>query len=168
MMTTSTLLIDEANRDQVPAVDSVGVHVDRLRFRGCATAKTAQQTLIGWSELDLEACLGAPDQQSMLGDTDILTYYGNSTSNKSFSLGLPFLGGFSLASGGGGYCHAVFRIKDGRIAEVRYNGETNATPAPDAYCAPIVRDCVQQPEHLQASPPTTSKATSGDAPETPR
>src|SRR5690348_7717534 len=95
-------------------------------FEDARTAKTAQQTLIGWSKLDLEACLGAPDQHSTLGDTDILTYYGNSTSNKSFSLGLPFLGGFSLAGGGGGYCHVVIRVKDGCVAEVRYNGETNA------------------------------------------
>jgi hypothetical protein len=137
-------------------------------FEDARTAKTAQRTLIGWSELDLEACLGAPDQHSTLGSTDILTYYGNSTSNRSFSLGLPFLGGFNLADGGGGYCHAIFRVKDGRVAEVRYNGETNATLAPDAYCAPIVRGCVQQPEHLQASPPTTSEATSEDATEAPR
>jgi hypothetical protein len=117
-------------------------------FKDAQTAKTAQRALIGWSELDLETCLGAPDQRTTLGDTDILTYYGNSTSNKSFSLGLPFLGGFNLA--GGGYCHAIFRVKDGRVAELRYNGETNATLAPDAYCAPIVRGCVQRPEHLGA------------------
>jgi hypothetical protein len=132
-------------------------------LKDAQTAKTAQRTLIGWSELDLETCLGAPDQRSTLGDTDILTYYGNSTSNRSFSVGLPFLGGFNLAGGGGGYCHATFRVKDGRLAEVRYSGETNATLAPDAYCAPIVRGCVQHPEHLQASPPATSEAPSRDA-----
>jgi hypothetical protein len=133
---------------------------------GCAlkdarTAKSAERTLIGWSELDLEACLGAPDQRSTLGDTDILTYYGNSTSSRSFSLGLP--GAFNLAGGGGGYCHAIFRVKNGLVAEVRYSGETNAPLAPDAYCAPIVRGCVQRREHLQASQPTTSEATSRDA-----
>lgn len=117
-------------------------------FKDARTAKTSQRTLIGWSELDLETCLGAPDQRSTLGDTDILTYYGNSTSNRSFSLGLP--GAFNLAGGGGGYCHAIFRVKDGRLAEVRYSGETNATLAPDAYCAPIVRGCVQQPSTSKA------------------
>jgi hypothetical protein len=54
---------------------------------GCAlqdarTALTAQRSLIGWSEVDLESCLGAPDQHSTFGDIDILTYIGNSTSNK--------------------------------------------------------------------------------------
>jgi hypothetical protein len=52
------------------------------------TARTAQDTLVGWSELDLEACLGAPDQHSTLGDTDILTYFSTSTSNKGISLAL--------------------------------------------------------------------------------
>jgi hypothetical protein len=46
-------------------------------LKDAQTAKTAQGALIGWSELDLETCLGAPDQRSTLGDTDILTYYGN-------------------------------------------------------------------------------------------
>ena len=123
------------------------------------TARSAQQKLIGWSELDLEACLGAPDQHSTFGDTDILTYYGNSTSNKGVSLGLPFLSGFSLAGGGGGHCHAIFRAKEGRVAEVRYSGETNATLAPNAYCAPIVRSCVNQPEHVDTSPAVSPQAT---------
>jgi hypothetical protein len=82
-------------------------------FKDSQTARTAQRTLVGWSELDLQACLGAPDERSTLGDTDILTYYGNSTSKRSFSLGLPFLGGVNLAGGAGGYCHAIFRVKDG-------------------------------------------------------
>jgi hypothetical protein len=73
----------------------------------------------------------------MARSADILTYIGNSTSNKAISLGLPLLGGVTLA--GGGYCHAIVRVKDGHVAEVRYSGETNATLARDAYCAPIER-----------------------------
>ena len=54
---------------------------------------------------------------------------------KGVRLGLPLLGGVTLA--GGGYCHAIVRVKNGRVAQVRYSGETNAMVAPDAYCAPI-------------------------------
>ena len=112
---------------------------------GCAledarTARTAQQSLIGWSEVDLETCLGAPDQHSTFNDTDILTYIVNSTSNK----GINLIGVVTLS--GGGYCHATFKVKDGRVVEVHYTGETDATLAPDAYCAPIVRGCVHQSE----------------------
>jgi hypothetical protein len=65
---------------------------------GCAfhdshVAHTAQRRLVGWTELDLESYLGAPDHQSTFGDMDILTYFGNSTSTKVFTLGMPFFGG---------------------------------------------------------------------------
>src|SRR5215472_8243111 len=100
-----------------------------LMLAGCAfhdshVAHTAQQKLVGWTELDLESCLGAPDHQSTFGDMDILTYFGNSTSSKVFTLGMPFFGGLTI--GGGGYCHAIFRIKEGHLAQLRYSGETDA------------------------------------------
>jgi hypothetical protein len=126
---------------------------------GCATgdariAHTAQEKLIGWSEVDLETCLGAPDQHATFGDVDILTYYGNSTSSTGVTFGVPFLADVGVTGGGGGYCHAIFRLKQGHVAEVRYSGETNATLAPDAYCAPIVSGCVNQPARLDTSPST--------------
>lgn len=138
---------------------------------GCAfadmrDAHAAQQKLVGWSELDLESCLGAPDHQSTFGDTEILTYFGNSTSNKVFSLGMPFFGGLTIS--GGGYCHAIFRVREGRVAELRYTGETDATLAPDAYCAPIVRGCVLQAEQPAASPQITPEVTPRTTAETPR
>jgi len=126
-------------------------------FEDARVAHAAKQRLIGWSEPDLEACLGAPDQHSTFGDTDILTYFGNSTSNKVFSLGMPFFGGLTIS--GGGYCHAIFRVREGRVAEVRYSGETDATLAPDAYCAPIVRGCVHQAEQPGASPSIAPEVT---------
>jgi len=129
------------------------------------TAHTAQQRLIGWSELDLEKCLGAPDQHSTFGDTDILTYFGNSTSSKSISLGMPFITGMTI--GGGGYCHAIFSVREGRVAEVRYTGETNAMLAPDAYCAPIVRGCVDKVKEVDASPSITPEVTPRATTETP-
>ena len=112
-------------------------------FFGCAlqdarTAQTAQRSLIGWSEVELESCLGAPDQHSTFGDTDILTYIDSSTSNK----GVNLMGVVTLS--GGGYCHATFTVKDRRVVEIHYTGETNAMLAPEAYCAPIVRSCVHQ------------------------
>jgi hypothetical protein len=135
---------------------------------GCAfadslTAQKAQRSLVGLSELDLEACLGAPDQHSTFGSTDILTYVASSTSSNSVSLGLPIVGDINVA--GGGYCHATFRAVNGHIVEVRYTGEKDATLAPNAYCAPIVRSCVQHPENL--SPPQPEQPTSAPPPVAP-
>jgi hypothetical protein len=110
------------------------------------TAETARQSLVGWSKLAVETCLGAPAHESSFRDTDILTYAATSTSNHTISLGFPFVIGLSWT--GGGYCNAIVRVKGGRVAEVRYIGETHAFGAPDAYCAPIVRSCVEQPPHL--------------------
>jgi hypothetical protein len=92
-------------------------------------------------EVDLETCLGVPDQHNSFGTTDILTYYANSTSSSSFSL--PIVGGIGFSNGG--YCHAVVRLEAGKVVGVRYTGETSAFAAPDAYCAPIVRGCVNHP-----------------------
>ncbi len=104
------------------------------------TAHQAETALLGTTEVDLQACLGAPDQHSSFGTTDILTYYATSTSISNFSL--PVVGGFGFSNGG--YCHAVIRVDNGIVAAVHYVGETSAFAAPDAYCAPIVRNCISK------------------------
>jgi hypothetical protein len=120
-----------------------------VALSGCAvedsrTAETAQHSLVGWSKLAAETCLGAPVHESSFGDTDILTYGASSTDSHTVSIGLPLVIGISVS--GGGYCNAVIRVQGGRVAEVRYIGETNAYfGARDAYCAPIVRNCVEHP-----------------------
>jgi hypothetical protein len=113
-------------------------------------AHEAQNRLIGMSEVDLESCLGVPDQHASFGTTDVLTYYATSTSSDSFSL--PVVGGLGFTNGA--YCHATFQVKDGRVAQILYSGEKNATGAPDAYCAPILRTCMQ---HLGAAPAPTAR-----------
>ncbi len=101
-------------------------------------AGRARKTLIGLSEVDLESCLGVPDQHASFGRTDVLTYYATSSSSTSYAL--PIIGGLGFSNGG--YCHATFRVDDGRVSRLLYSGEKNATLAPDAYCAPILRTCL--------------------------
>lgn len=110
---------------------------------GCAIedshiSHVAQTRLVGLSEVDLEACLGVPDQHATFGTTDIVTYYATSSSSTSYSL--PIVGGIGLSNGG--YCHATFRLDQGRVTQLLYSGEKNATMAPDSYCAPIFRTCM--------------------------
>lgn len=110
---------------------------------GCAVedshiSHVAQTRLLGLSEVDLEACLGVPDQHATFGTTDVLTYYATSSSSTSYSL--PIVGGIGLSNGG--YCHATFRLDQGRVMQLLYSGEKNATLAPDSYCAPIFRTCM--------------------------
>ncbi len=123
-----------------------------LLLSGCSladsrTAQYARTNFVGLSEVDLQSCLGAPDNHSSFGAVDVLTYKGTSTNNSGVNITLPIIGGgFSVS--GGGYCNATFKVVDGRVAAVRYNGETDATGAPDAYCAPIVRRCLYDPAPL--------------------
>ena len=138
--------------------------------RDARTAAAGRTTLLGMTELELEACLGVPDQHRSFGNTDILTWYATSTSTSGLSLPLPvpMLGGVSLTGGGGGYCHATAKLVGGRVAEVRYTGETDAPLAHDAYCAPIVRSCVRHPEQrtsTAAPPPQAAPAESAAEPQ---
>jgi hypothetical protein len=134
---------------------SHAIRLTPLLLGACAVqdshiAHEAQTQLIGMTEVDLESCLGVPDQHASFGSTDVLTYYATSTSADSFSV--PVIGGLSFSNGA--YCHATFQVKNGRVTQVLYSGEKNATGAPDAYCAPIMRTCI---EHLHpASKPAAS------------
>ncbi len=134
-----------------------------LMLSACAvedahTAHLAQHRLLGLSEVDLEACLGAPDQHSSFGSTDVLTWYAASSSSLSYSV--PFVGGLGFSNGG--YCHATVRVDDGRVTRVLYSGEKNATLAPDAYCAPILRTCLA---FLDTHPvPTHDRSTATTGP----
>ncbi len=106
-------------------------------------AEHAQKRLIGLSEVDLESCLGVPDEHASFGSTDVLTYYATSSSSTSYAV--PVVGG--LAFSNGGYCHATFRVDDGHVSRLLYSGEKNATLAPSSYCAPIVRTCLAWLDH---------------------
>ena len=57
---------------------------------------------------------------------------------------MPIVGGMGFSNGG--YCHLIARVDAGRVTSIRYTGENNAFAAPFAYCAPIVRSCVDHPE----------------------
>jgi len=121
-----------------------------LLLAGCAVndshiANDARTRLLGMSEVDLESCLGTPDERGTFANTDILTYYATSTSSDNFSI--PIVGGIGFSNGG--YCHATFQVKDNRVTQILYSGEKNATFAPDAYCAPIMRTCL---DHLDQTP----------------
>jgi hypothetical protein len=110
-------------------------------------AHQAQSGLLGFSERDLETCLGVPNRKDSFGQTTILSYDGTSTSTGGVNVTLPVVGGVVSVSGGG-YCHLEARLDNDRVTSIRYAGEKDATLAPDAYCAPLVRGCfARRPKH---------------------
>ncbi len=139
---------------------------------GCALedsriADRAPRALHGLSEQALESCLGAPDQHASFGSTDVLTYYAASSSSTSYSV--PIVGGLGLSNGG--YCHATFTVENGAVTRLLYSGEKNATLAPDAYCAPILRTCLAwldaHPEERAGGAAGRSGTASGTRPAVP-
>ncbi len=123
-----------------------------LILAGCAVAdsqlaREGKTRFLGMKEVDLQACLGSPDQHTSFPGTDVLTYYATSNSSTGFSV--PIIGGISLSNGG--YCHVTFRVDAGVVTHVIYSGEKNATLAPNAYCAPVMRSCLAE---LAANPGT--------------
>jgi hypothetical protein len=108
-------------------------------------AELVRSRLLGIAEVELESCIGAPDQHSTFGDTDVLTYYASSTNYINWTI--PIVGGFSANNGG--YCHATFQIVNNRVVRVLYSGEKNAPLAPDAFCAPIIRTCLANIDDVQ-------------------
>ncbi len=125
---------------------------------GCAVedsrlAQRGKTAFLGMKEVDLEACLGSPDQHSSFGPTDVLTFYATSTSSSGFSP--PVIGGFSITNGA--YCHVTFRLDAGLVTHVIYSGEKNATLAPDAYCAPIMRSCLAELDRQRAASPPVGR-----------
>ena len=66
------------------------------------------------------------------------------------------IGGFAFNNGA--YCHATFQVKNGRVTQILYSGEKNATLVPDAYCAPIMRTCIA---NLQQTQPAMTQLARG-------
>ncbi len=125
-----------------------------LLLAACAVADShaahmAQTRMLGMSEVDLESCLGVPDQHASFGDVDVLTYYTSSSSSTGYSI--PVVGGLSFSNGDN--CHATFDMKDKHVVRILYSGEKDALAATDAFCAPILRTCLDQ---LEATPAPAS------------
>lgn len=139
-----------------PIVPTVATLFLALALGACSVkdsmvARHAPAEMTGLSEVDLESCIGVPDQHANFGSTTVDTWNFSSASSTSYTI--PIIGG--LGQSNGGNCKATFRIEDGRVARVMYSGEKNALFAPDAYCASIVRTCTEwlyrhpQPRHLK-------------------
>jgi hypothetical protein len=117
-----------------------------LALAGCAKhddnvaiAKAARTSLLGMSELQLETCLGLPDQKVTDGKTTIFMY--DATASHSLSLTVPVIN--FVGASFSGYCHATFRIEKRRVVAIHYSGDTDDLfgGGKDALCAPIVRSC---------------------------
>jgi hypothetical protein len=130
-----------------------------------ATARRAASSLIGLSQMDLETCLGVPNRRDRLDQTSIFSYDGDATNSGGLNLSMPIYGGVSVA--GGGNCHLVARLDNGRVTAIHYTGDTDAPLAPEAYCAPLVKSCLEPPPTAPSTPPDRAEPASAIGPTKP-
>jgi hypothetical protein len=127
-----------------------------LALAGCSirdahSAAVARSALIGTSQADLDMCAGLPAKTDRIdATTEIRSYENKPSESQGVNVTVPGFGGLSFGSGG--YCDATFKMVRGRVAEVRYAGDSDAGPGGrDAICAPIINHCIE-------NPPATSRA----------
>jgi hypothetical protein len=107
------------------------------------TAGEARNQLVGLSRTDLMMCAGFPTKTEQVGPQhELMTYERDTKDGGGVNLALPVIGGVSY-TGQGGYCHATFEIVDGAVARLGYAGDNDQPGAPNATCAPLVRDCLR-------------------------
>ena len=93
---------------------------------------------------DLQTCAGIPNRTKRLDDhTELLSYEVKNENVGGMQVSPPLLGGGFKFAGSGSYCHAIFRLVDGRVATVTYTGDDDDFEGKDGVCAPIVRGCVR-------------------------
>jgi len=112
---------------------------------GARVAEQGKQRLVGMDVNDLQSCAGIPTRRSTLGDgTELLSYEQKNANTGGLNIEIPVLGGFTTGNSGS-YCHALFRVAQGRVIGLNYTGDNDDVGGQDGVCAPIVRGCLRQP-----------------------
>jgi hypothetical protein len=113
---------------------------------GCAyentlIAEQAKSSLVGKSEQELEACLGIPDKEATKGKTTILSY--NAPNATTLNLSIPIINGIGVSMAG--YCRATFKVENGRVVGVAYNGDSDPLEGQNSACGALERACLSRP-----------------------
>jgi hypothetical protein len=93
------------------------------------------------SELDLETCLGLPDKEATRDKTTLLVY--NAPNASTVNLSIPIINGVGVSMAG--YCRATFRLENGRVTTVTYNGDSDPLEGENSACGALVRACGSRP-----------------------
>jgi hypothetical protein len=110
-------------------------------YENTLKAEQARTSLVGMSELELESCVGLPDKEATKGKTTLLVY--NAPNATTLNLSVPIVNGVGVSMAG--YCRATFRLENGAVTSVTYNGDSDPLEGEDSACGALVRACRQQP-----------------------
>jgi hypothetical protein len=106
-------------------------------YQNTFKAEQARTSLVGMSELELESCVGLPDKEATKGKTTLLVY--NAPNATTINLSVPIVSGLGVSMAG--YCRATFRLENGQVTSVAYNGDSDPLEGEDSACGALVRAC---------------------------
>jgi hypothetical protein len=106
-------------------------------YENTVKAELAKTSLVGMSELELESCVGLPDKEATKGKTTLLVY--NAPNATTINMSVPIVNGLGVSMAG--YCRATFRLENGQVTSVAYNGDSDPLEGEDSACGALVRAC---------------------------
>lgn len=111
-------------------------------------AADARQSMIGMTKEKVLACMGPPERQATVGDTEVWSYSSGGDTNTSATatassqpLGYTHVSGSAFKAHR--YCVINIVLADGRVSAVNYAGRTGGWASQGEQCAFAVRNCAQ-------------------------
>src|SRR5262249_9805902 len=113
---------------------------------GCAVqrsnhAERAQSDMLGLTKAERYRCAGLPAKQEGVDDEEFLTYQNDLLTSGGITM--PIIGG-GVNFFDSKYCHATFVLKQSRISDLNYAGNSASTLAPLDQCGYIIDACIDR------------------------
>ncbi|TDR85134.1 hypothetical protein [Enterovirga rhinocerotis] len=109
----------------------------------CSTApEQARTRLIGLKDTDLKMCAGLPAKMEVVSPRTRIYTYDLDAGSPGISVSLP-VGSINMSNKKN--CTAIFRMEDGRVAELNYTGATTLVIRNDnGICEPLIASCLSR------------------------
>jgi outer membrane protein assembly factor BamE (lipoprotein component of BamABCDE complex) len=126
----------------------LGLSATACSVERAEVASEAQNKIVGMSNEQVLACMGAPERQATVGDTEVWSYIsGGDTSTFGNATGSANETGHTNVFGSSHsihrYCVVNIVMRAGRVAAVHYTGRTGGLLTQGEECAFAVENCIQ-------------------------
>jgi hypothetical protein len=130
------------------AVSLVGSLVSSCSYQRAEVAADAKSKMIGMSREQVLACMGAPSQHAIVGETEVWSYpSGGDTHTFSTASGSVDAAGNANAFGSSysqhRYCVVNVVMTGDRVSAVNYTGRTGGWATHGEQCAFAVQNCIE-------------------------
>jgi hypothetical protein len=107
-------------------------------------ARQAKTELVGMSREEVLDCAGPPERVIKSGKRELLVYFAGDESPAARNLAPTGLDAPGIFHGGHeANCEVTFVLEEGRVSELRYQGQTGGIFTRNSRCAAILRYCMR-------------------------